>query len=690
MPSRWMSADGLPKPIHTAPAYPEALLLEGPAQIPAAPRTAAGENGRIAIIVHDSLYSTLSQSITEFTWDLAAKGYSTVVYRYVSGSAESLRTYLAGLYGEPAGLKGAVLIGEIPYIIYEMMQEWSGPPEYDDFPCDIFYMDLNGVWSDSLSDDQVQPGNGKYDTRSGDLALEIWVGRIRTANLPSLGAEASLINSYLAKNHAFRARTQVTDLRATVYDDDDWANMATDDANSLAGVFGSGAVTAYGAPEATTGMDFKSNRLPYSTRWYLVRSHGWPGGHGFYRLSRQYFDYVYCSDYRAIDPPASFFSLFVCSGVDYTASDYLGGTVAFNPQSAALFALGSTKTGGMWGDSLFYGPMAEQKCIGESFRIWFNQVQVMYDSIAPQWWYGMAMIGDPSLHPYDATPPTYYPLTISVSPPGAGTVVPSAGNHTYPAGQILPLVAAPAFGYLFDHWNGPVADPYSAETTLTLDSAQSITAVFMLGTAARAKLMGNGGSISLTSKVVTYAAPDFFYVEEDTRESGIRVDKAGHGLAVGARASVGGTVETNPDGERYIAASSVGGSGSGSVGPLGMNNRAVGGADWNYDSASGKGQQGVTRGQGLNNIGLLVKIRGKVESVDLGSRTFVVTDGSVVCDSNPPEFKPFKVTVVCPGDVTPPGVGLYVTVTGVCSRSREDVTGEAMPLIRVRTGADIQ
>ncbi|MCX6344599.1 MAG: hypothetical protein NT018_05930 [Armatimonadetes bacterium] len=39
-------------------------------------------------------------------------------------------------------------------------------------------------------------------------------------------------------------------------------------------------------------------------------------------------------------------------------------------------------------------------------------------------------------------------------------------------------------------------------------------------------------SISLNAKVVTYASADYFYIEEDNRGMGIRVEKIAHGLSV--------------------------------------------------------------------------------------------------------------------------------------------------------------
>jgi hypothetical protein len=68
-----------------------------------------------------------------------------------------------------------------------------------------------------------------------------------------------------------------------------------------------------------------------------------------------------------------------------------------------------------------------------------------------------------------------------------------------------------------------------------------------------AKLLADGEHVGLSLKVVTYAATDFFYIEEDSRTGGIRVERPGHGLVPGVRANVSGTISTNTNSERFIS-----------------------------------------------------------------------------------------------------------------------------------------
>ena len=161
-------------------------------------------------------------------------------------------------------------------------------------------------------------------------------------------------------------------------------------------------------------------------------------------------------------------------------------------------------------------------------------------------------------------------------------------------------------------------------------------------------------AVCLKARTIAAAFDDFFYIESDNRLSGIRVDKAAHGLSVGMRADVTGIIKTNADGERYVEATWAGENGTGGVAPLGLNNKAVGGMDWLYESATGAGQRGVAGAYGLNNIGILIRTSGAFAYVD--EHTFTIDDGSGV-----------NVKCVVPAGVVVNPDWSYVVVTGISS-----------------------
>ena len=177
------------------------------------------------------------------------------------------------------------------------------------------------------------------------------------------------------------------------------------------------------------------------------------------------------------------------------------------------------------------------------------------------------------------------------------------------------------------------------------------------------------GSIELSGEVVTAAFPGFFYVESLNRASGMRVEKADHGMSVGVRANVTGPVQTSANGERCIAAESVSQIGSGSVLPLAMNNASLGGGafglqhgiwGWHTTNVGGAWTPVWSQACGLNNIGLLVRVCGKVTLAGRG--WFYIDDGSRISDGS----GVLGVYVNAPGLTAPPKDAI-VSVTGISS-----------------------
>ncbi len=189
----------------------------------------------------------------------------------------------------------------------------------------------------------------------------------------------------------------------------------------------------------------------------------------------------------------------------------------------------------------------------------------------------------------------------------------------------------------------------------------------------------SGGAVTLTGKVVTYAnaADGFFYIEENSRNIGIRVKKASLDLsiAVGVKANIIGDVKTDLiSKERYIDATTAVAAGpivpEDAIKPIGMGNNALGGGDWSVVGAGG--QQGVSNASGLNNIGLLVTTWGQFHQVN--ETSFTVDDGA-------------GLNILC---TVPSGTFLsstwqYVMVTGIVSMY--DAGGSYKPVLLVRETA---
>lgn len=196
----------------------------------------------------------------------------------------------------------------------------------------------------------------------------------------------------------------------------------------------------------------------------------------------------------------------------------------------------------------------------------------------------------------------------------------------------------------------------------------------------QAKKSADGTFVTGSRSVVTAVTFDYFYIEAADRSSAIRVCRPGHTMTVGKTASVTGTMRTTEDGERYVDNPTVFVDGTGTVLPMIITNKDLGGADWNYNPSTGSGQRGVEDGVGLNNIGLLVKTTGLVTVV--GDDFFYIDDGTHAHDRS--IFNGIRVPC---GSMAKPVKGQQVSVTGISSIM--NIGGRFFRSIRPRTVEDI-
>ncbi|MHB9035071.1 MAG: C25 family cysteine peptidase [Armatimonadota bacterium] len=222
-------------------------------------------------------------------------------------------------------------------------------------------------------------------------------------------------------------------------------------------------------------------------------------------------------------------------------------------------------------------------------------------------------------------------------------------------------------------WNTnglPGSHGYKVRATLVgssiTDECDATFSIIPTVTIARAKSMDDGEVAKIPAATVTCSTGSYTYIQDLNRLGGIRMISTQPSV-VSSVVTVVGIMRTI-NGERAIEAETIQVAGvSSQVGPIALNMVALGG------SALGN-QQGVmeyrvvSSGQGtakllesvpgLNNIGLLARVAGKVTYV--GADYFYVDDGGRCDDGSG------KIGVkVLSGTLTKPTVGKYVTLTAV-------------------------
>jgi hypothetical protein len=109
---------------------------------------------------------------------------------------------------------------------------------------------------------------------------------------------------------------------------------------------------------------------------------------------------------------------------------------------------------------------------------------------------------------YTANFDTQYQLTTAANPVEGGTVSPASGNY-YNANTVVPLSATPNGGYSFSNWTGNVADPNSANTTVTMSAPQSVTANFT-STPVQVTIGTSPNGLSFTVDGINYTSSQIF------------------------------------------------------------------------------------------------------------------------------------------------------------------------------------
>lgn len=340
---------------------------------------------KILIIVKNNVYSSMPSYVIRYAHDIHNAYGCTVDIVSVSGeTAPQIRSLIQAYSTD---LNGVVLIGDIiPAFYYHgTAPTW----EEETFPCDLFFMDIDGTWQ------LMNDGSGIYDGHTGNVAPEIFVGRINTATMGR--NEIPELKWYFDKNHQFYMGQKVLNKqRAATFTYSDWDDV----------IFRTSVSPLYGSNyyDAVHGSAFnKANYCTYlqDTDYEFIQlaCHSSSIHHNFKTTLD---NILYQDKIDSLYTKQIGYNLFCCHACDWTDYDTkpcLGESYLYgmNNNSSTLALVGSTKTGGMlMGMVSFYTPLGNGKCIGYSFKNWW----VVYcgpthTGEQKRWYYGMVILGDP-------------------------------------------------------------------------------------------------------------------------------------------------------------------------------------------------------------------------------------------------------------------------------------------------------
>lgn len=356
--------------------------------------------GRILLVCDSVTFTTLSSEIIRYAKDIHnAYGSAVLIYSLTGATKEDVKQIILDNYSPGAPfLSGVVLIGDIPYAEFccprYVLRTGNDSIVWDrdQFPCDYYYMDLDGVWLDMNAD-------GAFDSHTGRIKPEIFVGRIY-ANIQT--GKYDRMQKYFDKNHRFWTGEQrVNKKRGLSFTGDDWTWLST---------FRTGIHNLYGSQYTDNMQDNQFTKENYINaiendcyEFIQFACHSNVTAHIFDTTTTPHVR-ITNAEIRKRPIKTLGYNLFCCKACRWNEIGKMSLAEAYlysDTLSSVLSIVGSTKTGGMAeGMPTFYKYLGEGDCIGTAYRIWWQEIAT--DGIDMQndyrWFYGMCILGDPMIN----------------------------------------------------------------------------------------------------------------------------------------------------------------------------------------------------------------------------------------------------------------------------------------------------
>ncbi|MBN8677292.1 MAG: T9SS type A sorting domain-containing protein [Chitinophagales bacterium] len=189
--------------------------------------------GKILVFVDSTSAAGASVELEQLYNDMRGDGWWPIPFLVgPSATVPSVKAQIVAAYNaDVQNTKSVLLIGNVP-VPYSGNAAWDGhvPDHEGAWPCDSYYGDVNGVWTDASVDNSVPnrvanknvPGDGKFDQNFNPSAIELQVGRIdfRRIDAAAFGApnQVALLKRYLQKDHRWRTGEYTVDNKAIIDD----------------------------------------------------------------------------------------------------------------------------------------------------------------------------------------------------------------------------------------------------------------------------------------------------------------------------------------------------------------------------------------------------------------------------------------------------------------------------------------
>ena len=325
---------------------------------------------KVLIVVDSTLYSELDFEINRYAYDIHyVYGCNVVMERVDSETCQDIKSLITNYQNN---LDGCVFIGDIVPAIYRTndlcFHNWIAS-----WPCDLYYMDLTGTWTDGNHDNY-------FDDYSGDMTPEIFVGRISTSNMGDIIEEIEGMRLYLNKNHKYWiGHRHINKKYGLSYTNRPWVPNPID-TPYMADYFNNSIRYLYGS-NCYEPINARENPAIFGKTDYLQRLND--EKYGFIQLAShssathhtQFNGSVISGDDIATNGDNALgYNLFCCSACCWTNASptnaFIAGDYVYSPDSEGLCVVGSTKAGSMYPFENFYKSLGNGNTMGQALVDW--------------------------------------------------------------------------------------------------------------------------------------------------------------------------------------------------------------------------------------------------------------------------------------------------------------------------------
>jgi len=361
--------------------------------------------GKVVLIVDSTYAADLSAELSRLEQDLAGDGW--IVLRHDVARTETVPNVKAWIQRDyardPSNVTAVFLFGHVPVPYSGATAPDGHAGHYGAWPADLYYGDMDGVWTDVQNYDSTVAGrqhnvagDGKFDQNLAPSAIELEVGRVDLSNMPAFApkTELDLLRQYLNKDHNFRHKVITAQPRGLIDDNFGYFGgeaFASSGWRSFSAFFGAANVSA---------LDWFTTLATQSYLWaYGCGGGSFTGAGGVGSTS----------NFASTDTQVVFTMLFGSYFGDWdSANNFLRA-----PLATTTYGLTDAWSGRpVW----YFHHMAMGETVGYSARVTQNNNGTYWGTWGPA--IHIALMGDPTLRMH------------VVAPPSALTATPSGGQVT--------------------------------------------------------------------------------------------------------------------------------------------------------------------------------------------------------------------------------------------------------------------